>query len=374
MSSAGKAALEYLKSINTSHSGDHLPDTQIWLVAVPGDASRESFMSSGVAQLAVLDASDVIEFASEWAGRRNLYYKGARFAMDAPGPQKAYARVFQYAWVDIDLVGKPRQAEARYIDMVVAALDSLVHRPSVIVATGGGVQALWHFDVPLVAGAGTVGSNGSGAPGVPGHVLIERINQELARVFAGDPAVCHCAGGLRLPCTANMNRGGAVAKVLRLEPGRTCKAGALLEELHGFGIKLSRTKDGAWSSVPAVLSTVERTHATEARAGALFQAGGANGSGGEPAKPAKSDAEWAEIKRQLVLKGGRNVAAAQVAGWLVRRGLSEDDAILNLLARSVEAADSVRAAGGKPAPLSQGELTTVVRSVMKTHERTGAGS
>jgi hypothetical protein len=206
------------------------------------------------------------------------------------------------------------------------------------------------------------GTNGSGAPG---HVLIERINQELARVFAGDPAVCHCAGGLRLPFTANMNRGGTVAKVLRLEPGRTCKAGALLEELHGFGVKLSRTKDGAWSSVPAVLSTVERTHATEARAGALFQAGGANGSGGGPA--GKSAGEWAAIKRAMVVKGGRNVAAAQFAGWLVRHGLSEDDAVANMLARSVEAAED-----GVALPLSRGELTTVVRSVMKTHERTGS--
>jgi len=369
MSSAGERVLEYLRSIYPRSGGSDDPETQIWLVATPGDNARDSGMRSGVLQLPVFDGEDVIEFVAENHGRRNLYYKAARFDLDAPGPRIVSTRAFHFAWLDLDLAPKPLVAAPRYIDMAVDALDDLDHKPSVIVASGGGVQALWHFPVPVLIG--TVVDAGS-AGSLPAHICIETLNHELARVFAGDPAVCQLAGGLRLPFTANMNRsrvngasgGPATAKVLRLEPERRCSPLELLEELAGFGTKLSRTRDGHWSSVSAALSKAERVHAAAARAGAMA-------NGGSDGKPAKSDAEWAEIKRAMVIKGGRNVAATQFAGWLIRHGLSEDEAVTNMIARSTEAAQAVRAGGGTAQPLSRGTLTGIVRSLMKTRERAG---
>ena len=364
MNSAGKSALEYFRAIYPMDRvpGDHT--TQIWLIALPGDHSRETGMESGVVQLPVFDGVDVIEFVDEWAGRRNLYYKAARFMLDAPGPQKAFARDFLFAWLDLDLAFKPEVAGARYIDMACDALDSLERKPSVIVSSGGGVQALWHFDKALLAGE------------TEGHLLVEQLNHELARVFGGDTAQCHAGGGLRVPFSVNMNRtakvsgagGGAViARVLRLEPDRTCVPQALLEELHGFGTKLSRTKDGAWSSVPAVLSKLERAHMAEARA-----------QTGAGAKPRKTADEWADIKRAMVLKGGRKVAATKLVGWMVRRAvvagetIIEDDIVDNVMALSVEAAEQVRAGGGAPQILHKGQIASIVSSIVRKHERDSA--
>ena len=361
MNSAGKRALEYFRAIYPLERVPGGDTTQIWLTAIPGDHARETGMESGALQLPVYDAEDVIEFVDENHGRRNQYHKAARFALDAPGPQKAYARAFPFAWLDLDLAFKPHQASVRYIDMAVDALDSLKYQPSVIVASGGGVQALWHFDVALLAGE-------SG-----GHLLVEQLNHELARVFGGDVAVCHAGGGLRVPFTVNMNRvapvsaagGGAVfARVLRLEPDRTCVPRALLEELHGFGVKLSRTKDGAWSSVPAVLSKLERAHMAEARA-----------QTGAGAKPRKTTDEWADIKRAMVLKGGRKVAATKLVGWMVRRAvvageaIIEDDIVDNVMALSVEAAEQVHAGGGTPQILRKGQIASIVSSIVRKHER-----
>ena len=198
MSSAGKRACEYLQAIYPKSGRDLVPETQPWCTAVPGDHARETGMESGAVQVPVFDADDVIEFVDEFAGRRNVYNKAARFAVGAPGPQIAYAKAFFFAWVDIDLVPKPLVASQKYIDMVCDAMDDLAHKPSVINATGGGVHALWHFDRPLLVGT-TVG-------GMPAQVFSETLNRELARVFGGDTAQCHAAGGLRLPYTANMNR------------------------------------------------------------------------------------------------------------------------------------------------------------------------
>ena len=152
MSSAGKSALEYCKSIYASAGAEHLPDTQIWLTAVPGDAARDRGMMSGADQRAVETDDDVIEFVNEWTGKRNIYHKAARFDFDAPGPRIVNTRVFGFAWLDIDLVAKPAVAPQKLIDMACDALDKLTHKPSVINATGGGVQALFHFDEPLVVG------------------------------------------------------------------------------------------------------------------------------------------------------------------------------------------------------------------------------
>jgi hypothetical protein len=157
--------------------------------------------------------------------------------------------------------------------------------------------------------------------------------------------------------------GPAPVKVLRLEPEHSHVPMALLDELGGFGTKLSKTKDGSWARVSAVLSKIERAHVIEARNGAM-----ANGDG----KPAKSPDDWAEIKRAMVLKGGRKTAAARYAGWLVRRDLTEADAVENMLEQSRIAATEVLAGGGTPLMLSRGQITSIVRSIMKTNERAGS--
>jgi len=323
-------------------------------------------MESGADQRAVFDQDDVLEFVAEWLGRRNLYHKAARYGLGAPGPRKIDAREFGFAWMDLDLVAKPGVAPSRYIDMAVDALDGLNFAPSVIVFTGGGIQALWHFRTPLLVGM----SVGPGA--VPAHIFIESLNRELARVFAGDPAPCHGGGGLRLPFTMNMNRsdvtpargGPTSARVLRLEPEHVCEPWDLYQDLAGYGTTLSRTRDGHWARVSGVLSKTERAHMIEARAGAMANANG---------NTAKSADEWAAIQQALVLKGGRNVAAAKFAGWMIRHGLSEDDAVESLILRSQEAAKNVLAGGGDAHPLSRRELAMVVRSVAKTDAaRTGS--
>jgi hypothetical protein len=135
---------------------------------------------------------------------------------------------------------------------------------------------------------------------------------------------------------------------------------ALLDELGGFGTKLSKTKDGSWARVNASLSKVERAHMIEARNGAMANA---------DAKPAKTDNDWTGIARAMVLKGGRKVAAAQYAGLLIRKAVSEDDAVAEMLTVSRDAAHEVRAGGGTPLMLSRGTITSIVRSIKKTDER-----
>lgn len=364
MSSAGKAALEYLKSIFASASADHLPDTQPWLTAVPGDAARDRGMTSGADQRAVETDDDVIEFVTEWYGKRNIYFKPARFDFDAPGPRIASTRVFVGAWLDLDLVAKPGVAPQNLIDMACAALDKLKHPPSVIVSTGGGLQALFHFDEPLVVGT-TVDVNGAA---IQAHILIENTNRELARVFAGDTAVCHPAGGLRLPFTQNVNRAGVVARTLRVEPGRVCKAVDLYAELCGLGVMLAKAKDGSWATPSAAMSKAERVHAEIARL--------ATGAGG--GKPRLTPEEQQAIIDGMVIesggvKGGRDNATTSYAGTLINDGLTDDECLANILARIPEAVARVRAAGGKPDPLSRAKIMQKIRNVRKKHDRGRVG-
>lgn len=352
---AAEAAVEYLSSIYANKPADIY--TNIWLSAIPDDDAREKG-SDGADQRKIEDLDDIREFVSEWYNKRNIYYKAARFQENADGTRIVDAQVFCFAWIDIDLVSKPEIAPARLIDMACDMLDTLKHKPSVIVSTGGGVQALWHFKTPIVLGV---------TP--KAHAWIESINRNLSRVFGGDPAPSHPAGGLRLPGTINLNRTlkraesnlvsytEAPAKVLRMEPERLIEPAELDKELKGLGTKLFRDKMGQWHTLSGEMSKVERAHIAAAE-----EAIGTDNK-------AKTADEWDTIILDMVRKGGRNVAMTKYAGKIIRAGMNEDDALANMLAKIAEATKRVRDAGQKATPPGKSEIMAVIRSVAKTETR-----
>jgi hypothetical protein len=94
----------------------------------------------------VRSVEDVGTFVSEHNGKQNLYYSvnPTKTAMDKK-PAKVDIAAIEYLPADLDPLDgeKPESAKARYLDQLNGTFEP---KPSAVVDSGNGVQALWRLD------------------------------------------------------------------------------------------------------------------------------------------------------------------------------------------------------------------------------------
>ena len=135
------------------------------------------------------------DFIDLWNGRRNLYFavNHPRAAMSKKAKATDIASV-QYLHVDIDpRVGEDLESErARILALFDENLPTGVPKPTVVVFSGGGYQAFWKLEEPLVL-------DGSEAAAENAKLW----NMQLERLFNADS--CHNIDRImRLPGTVNV--------------------------------------------------------------------------------------------------------------------------------------------------------------------------
>jgi hypothetical protein len=150
--------------------------------------------------------------AKEWIAEqnklRNIYYQGASLTVLNKRPHKQDTTLIHFAHADIDTHGPVDQIEAEK-KAILKKLRAYGPRPSRIILSGNGFQALWDLKEPLKA----TGTN---------IERLEAINKALAEALGGDP--CHDVNHLlRLPGTLNhpnakkRNNGRVVAAAKLIE-------------------------------------------------------------------------------------------------------------------------------------------------------------
>ena len=131
---------------------------------------------------------DDVEAAVAWAcaenrAGNNVYFT-ANVCKPTVGnkPSKSEITAARFAYVDID---PPKSGGSLDRALALAQLDALELKPSVIIDSGNGIQALWRLDLP-----------------VEDWAPVEDLNRELARQLGGDD--CHNVDRLlRVPGTVN---------------------------------------------------------------------------------------------------------------------------------------------------------------------------
>ena len=131
---------------------------------------------------------DDIEAAVAWACAENRAGKNVYFTANVckptagNKPSKREIKAARFAYVDID---PPKSGGSLDRDLTLAQLHALEIKPSVIIDSGNGIQALWRL-----------------SPHVEEWAPVEDLNKELARRLGGDD--CHNIDRLlRLPGTVN---------------------------------------------------------------------------------------------------------------------------------------------------------------------------
>lgn len=162
------------------------------------------------AWLPITDLSEKLPKAITAAQARNADGYGVYFGVTSrreKQPQgrrggKDNAHQLPGLWADLD-VGQTN------IEKATVELATWVIPPTVIVATGGGVQAWWQFTEPLPVQTEDQ------------RQFWERVLRGLARVLNADSAVADVARVMRCPDTHNMkpDRGAYLARVVSLEAG-----------------------------------------------------------------------------------------------------------------------------------------------------------
>jgi hypothetical protein len=316
---------------------DRDEDTRIWIGAAPSKENKARAEELEAAKQKVPvecrtnwrafgtdDGESLVKMANAETGRRNLYFKLARFKRDGTSGTLGNVQDIHCAWLDIDGIGEH--------DMVKRVKRMLtehpVFPPHIVVNSGGGLHAYWIFDRRL-----------SG----PGLDIARKINESLARIFCGDMAMTHPAGSLRVPGSFNINRNAHCTIYSINDDIPRYAPEALLETLDGEGPWLTRDDKGTMIVVPVEQRGALRAHEKEA----------------ERARSGHTD--WDDVSRGLSTEGsanpfgGRNRALAKWAGKVYSMGGAVQDAIDTALKEGCT--------------LTEREMRTVCESVARTHER-----
>jgi hypothetical protein len=141
-----------------------------------------------------LGPAEVVEFLAAHAGASNVYYSlNPTTGPVSRKPSRADVRSMEFLHVDVDPRKDADQAEerARILGLLSDRLPPGVPRPSAVVDSGGGYQALWRLSDPVEI-------NGEEAA----YEAAKRYNVQLELVFGADH--CHNVDRiLRLPGTTN---------------------------------------------------------------------------------------------------------------------------------------------------------------------------
>lgn len=189
-----------------------LDETMDFLLALrpngPWNAMAIAPDVAGVESATFIDAQKARKWLAQRATSKNLYY----LPNPAPKPSGANGRAnrgdvseVQYLHVDIDLDKLPTSHDWAKLDLAGRKLQALEvlqsfgdpGPPSMIVDTGGGLQALWRLAAPsrLTADA-----------------FQERQNRHLIELFGGDSGTFSIAQPMRLPGTINFPNAGKRAR------------------------------------------------------------------------------------------------------------------------------------------------------------------
>jgi len=172
-------------------------------------------------------ADKALAWLAARSGRRNLYWMVNTPTRDLASKAKKEDVLEAVAvWVDIDPKGEEDPAAARAD--AIARLEEGKHAPppSIVIDSGGGVQAFWLLDEPLFIGGD-----------IPAAEEFERYNQQLETDFKGDS--CHNVDRvMRLPGTINLP-----SKEKR-DKGRTPRLATLLQFHDGRAYSLAEFTQG----------------------------------------------------------------------------------------------------------------------------------
>ena len=149
------------------------------------------------------------DWIAAWIGRRNIYFtvNPLRHPLDRKPTKLDIAAM---AWAHVDIDPAPGEEPSQAKDKALARLNKSKPRPSVVLDSGGGVQAFWRLREPVPV-HGNIGD-------------LEAINRALETALGGDH--CHNLDRImRLPGTINLpdakkrakGRIATAAKLLRVE-------------------------------------------------------------------------------------------------------------------------------------------------------------
>lgn len=157
---------------------------------------------------------DALAWLGERSGRMNLYW----MVNPALRPLSKKARkedVAELAMLHVDIDPRKGEDPAAARAAAIARLDAFKPPPSIVIDSGGGVQALWLLDEPLFIGGD-----------IPAAEEAERYNQKLIADLDGDANCFNIDRLLRLPGTINLpnakkRQAGRVPRLATVDEARS---------------------------------------------------------------------------------------------------------------------------------------------------------
>ncbi|NDD53411.1 hypothetical protein EBZ39_05975 [bacterium] len=283
------------------------------------------------------DTPSALKLIGSEQGKRNLYVKMARYQRTANRPHHETIAQIGCVWLDIDTYKKIEHFNGNKEEAKATAIKVLKEHaklpPSVIIDSGGGVQAVWTLQAPVTSDED--------------FIIVERINQQLGRVFGGDMGVWSRNSGLRLPGSLNLNHG---------QP-------RLVSVLETTGSVYSLTELHDWLKNEIPIYPEIKNLDLDDETKEILKAKAATEALTQPEHKSKlTDDEWEKLVESLAVKGGdnpyggRNHALTRLAGKMFTMGASVEDVIKFVVSKGCN--------------LSQQEIKRVVESVARTRERT----
>jgi hypothetical protein len=168
------------------------------------DPQRHYGLYPGVFSESYLIGRDRIDWQHVATHNRRGYgvYYGLATKHRAPAPGKrateSDARFINCLWAEVDL----KDGAYASLGDITRALKSMLHPPTIQIASGGGIHALWRIAPVLVS--------------KDNFAQIKRMLRGLGKAIQGDLSVAELARVFRLPGTVNTKpeRGGEVCRVI----------------------------------------------------------------------------------------------------------------------------------------------------------------
>lgn len=283
------------------------------------------------------DTPSALRLIANEQGKRNLYIKMARYQRTANRPHNETIAQIGCVWLDIDTYKKTEHFNGSKEEAKAAALKVLREHaklpPSAIIDSGGGVQAVWSLAAPISSDDDII--------------MVEKINQQLSRVFGGDMGVWSRNSGLRLPGSLNLNHG---------EP-------KLVSVLESTGSLYTLVELMDWLKAEISIYPEIQNLDLDDETKEILKAKTMADTLAKPDHKSKlTDSEWESLVASLSTQGGdnpfggRNHALTRLAGKMFTMNASVEDVIKFVLE--------------KGCTLPKREIERVVESVARTRERT----
>lgn len=169
------------------------------------------------------------EIAADWIqtrqGKSNLYFAANTLIQPNGGRKKSNVKSVDTLQVDVDIPTGANQQEA--MAKIVQLLLDHTPEPSVVFATGGGAQAFWRLETPIVI-------NGDETRAAEVEAYSRQLAIDLGGKASGADAVHSVEHIFRLPGTMNIPNAKKRAKGRRSAPARLVQFTDALYQLSDF--------------------------------------------------------------------------------------------------------------------------------------------